>query len=104
VSHATAAQAQARPDSADTEAFRATEHRVVPIRRHHGLSSRERFVLERLAEGASYPEIARNISDLEREFVSQETVKSVEYRLLSKLRARSGAHAVAIAIRSRIIA
>jgi DNA-binding NarL/FixJ family response regulator len=61
------------------------------------LTARELAVLPLLAEGLVNREIAQRLS------ISQETVKGHVSHLLTKLEARSRAHAVAIALRIHLI-
>jgi DNA-binding CsgD family transcriptional regulator len=60
-------------------------------------------VLELMADGYEQKEIARTLSVLDGSFVSPESVKSIEQRVVSKLRARSRPNAVAIGLRSGLI-
>lgn len=57
------------------------------------LTSREQEILQRVAEGLNYDEIALQL------FLSTGTVKTTMQRVRDKLRARSSAHAVLIAER-----
>jgi DNA-binding CsgD family transcriptional regulator len=60
-------------------------------------------VLELMAEGCGRGEIARSLSADDGSFVSAESVKSIERRVVAKLRAGSLAHAVAVGLRSGLI-
>jgi DNA-binding NarL/FixJ family response regulator len=71
----------------------STEFRVVTDE----LTIRELEVLQLVADGLGNRQIARAL------FVSEETVKTHVRRLLRKLKATSRAHAVAIALRKRLI-
>ena len=62
------------------------------------LTQREAQVLELLAEGLNNREIGDGL------YLSEETVKSHVKTLLEKLHARSRAHAVALALRSGLLA
>lgn len=87
-----------------TATARRREH-VVPLRqaRTNDLTAREVEVLELMAEGWGYREIARSLSVADGSFISIESVKSIEQRVVSRLRAGSPAHAVAVGIRSGLI-
>ncbi len=61
------------------------------------LTSRERQILQLLADGMSNAEVAQRL------FISQETVKSHVRHILAKLEADTRTHAVAIALRDAII-
>ena len=61
------------------------------------LTTREREILQLLADGLSNADVA------ERLFISQETVKSHVRHILTKLEADTRTHAVAIALREAII-
>lgn len=78
---------------------------VIPLRRRprRSLTVRELHVLELMADGRQHREIARDLSASEGSFVSSESVKSIEHRLMAKLDARSPLHAVALGIRSGLI-
>jgi DNA-binding NarL/FixJ family response regulator len=71
----------------------SAEYRVVTDE----LTIRELEVLQLVADGLGNRQIARAL------FVSEETVKTHVRRLLRKLKATSRAHAVAIALRKRLI-
>ena len=75
---------------------------VVPFRRRREvvgeLSRRELQILELTAEGLTNAEIAKAL------FIGEETVKSHQRHVISKLQARSRAHAVALGFRRRLIA
>jgi DNA-binding NarL/FixJ family response regulator len=61
------------------------------------LTSREREILQLLADGMSNADVAAKL------FISQETVKSHVRHILAKLEADTRTHAVAIALRDAII-
>ncbi len=61
------------------------------------LTSREREILQLLADGMSNADVAEKL------FISQETVKSHVRHILTKLEADTRTHAVAIALREAII-
>ena len=61
------------------------------------LTSREREILQLLADGMSNADVAQRL------FISQETVKSHVRHILAKLEADTRTHAVAIALREAII-
>jgi DNA-binding NarL/FixJ family response regulator len=61
------------------------------------LTSREREILQLLADGMSNADVAARL------FISQETVKSHVRHILTKLEADTRTHAVAIALREAII-
>ena len=61
------------------------------------LTSREREILQLLADGMSNADVAARL------FISQETVKSHVRHILTKLEADTRTHAVAIALRESII-
>jgi DNA-binding NarL/FixJ family response regulator len=61
------------------------------------LTTREREILQLLADGMSNAEVAKQL------FISQETVKSHVRHILTKLEADTRTHAVAIALREAII-
>ncbi len=61
------------------------------------LTSREREILQLLADGMSNADVAARL------FISQETVKSHVRHILAKLEADTRTHAVAIALREAII-
>src|SRR6266540_968871 len=61
------------------------------------LTSRERQILQLLADGMSNAEVAQRL------FISQETVKSHVRHILAKIEADTRTHAVAIALRDAII-
>jgi DNA-binding NarL/FixJ family response regulator len=61
------------------------------------LTSREREILQLLADGMSNADVATKL------FISQETVKSHVRHILAKLEADTRTHAVAIALREAII-
>jgi DNA-binding NarL/FixJ family response regulator len=61
------------------------------------LTSREREILQLLADGMSNADVAARL------FISQETVKSHVRHILAKLEADTRTHAVAIALRDAII-
>ncbi len=61
------------------------------------LTSREREILQLLADGMSNADVATRL------FISQETVKSHVRHILAKLEADTRTHAVAIALRESII-
>jgi len=61
------------------------------------LTSREREILQLLADGMSNADVAQRL------FISQETVKSHVRHILAKLEADTRTHAVAIALRDAII-
>jgi len=61
------------------------------------LTSREREILQLLADGMSNADVATKL------FISQETVKSHVRHILAKLEADTRTHAVAIALRESII-
>lgn len=63
----------------------------------YGVTMREREVLQLVADGKSSDAISVEL------FITRETVKSHVHHILVKLRADSRAHAVAIALRERII-
>jgi DNA-binding NarL/FixJ family response regulator len=67
------------------------------------LTAHELRVLELMADGCDERDIARKLSALDGSFVSPESVKSMEQRVVSKLRARSRPNAVAIGLRSGLI-
>jgi DNA-binding NarL/FixJ family response regulator len=69
-----------------------------PSEPRYQLTHREFEVLQLIADGLANREIG------ERLFLSEETVKSHVKTLLEKLRARSRAHAVAIALRGGLMA
>jgi DNA-binding NarL/FixJ family response regulator len=77
--------------------------KVVPLRRRAELGARELRVLGLISEGLTHAEAAREISAAENDFVSEQTVKSIECRAIARLGARSPAHAVAIALRLGLI-
>jgi DNA-binding NarL/FixJ family response regulator len=62
-----------------------------------GLTARESLVIQLLADGASTREIAGCLN------YSERTVKNIVREVLSKLRSRSRAHAVAVAARQGVI-
>jgi DNA-binding CsgD family transcriptional regulator len=80
---------------------------VIPLRSRRragrSLTARERRALELTANGLEVGEIAKVLSAEEATFVSGETVKSYQQAGRAKLEARSIVHAVAIALRSRLI-
>jgi DNA-binding CsgD family transcriptional regulator len=61
------------------------------------ITSRERDVLELVANGYSTPEIARDL------WIAEDTVRTHIKRILVRLDARTRAHAVAIAYREGLI-
>ena len=61
------------------------------------LTTREREILQLLADGMSNADVAAKL------FISQETVKSHVRHILAKLEADTRTHAVAIALREAII-
>jgi DNA-binding CsgD family transcriptional regulator len=61
------------------------------------LTNRETEMLIKLADGNSYEEIAKNFN------IAKETVHKHLVQTYKKLSAKNGVHAVAIAIRTRII-
>lgn len=61
------------------------------------LTDRELEILQLLADGHENNEIARRL------YISLETVKTHVRRLLKKLEARSRTHAVAIALRQKLV-
>ena len=61
------------------------------------LTTREREILQLLADGMSNADVAQRL------FISQETVKSHVRHILTKLEADTRTHAVAIALREAII-
>ena len=61
------------------------------------LTTREREILQLLADGMSNADVAAKL------FISQETVKSHVRHILTKLEADTRTHAVAIALREAII-
>ena len=61
------------------------------------LTTREREILQLLADGMSNADVAGKL------FISQETVKSHVRHILAKLEADTRTHAVAIALRDAII-
>lgn len=61
------------------------------------LTQRQKQVLERMAKGYTYKEIASDLS------ISVQTAKNHGYRILETLMADNRAHAVAIAIRKGLI-
>jgi DNA-binding CsgD family transcriptional regulator len=63
----------------------------------HRITSRERDVLELVANGYSTPEIARAL------WIAEDTVRTHVKRMLIRLDARTRAHAVAIAYREGLI-
>jgi DNA-binding CsgD family transcriptional regulator len=63
----------------------------------HRITSRERDVLELVANGYSTPEIARDL------WIAEDTVRTHIKRILVRLDARTRAHAVAIAYREGLI-
>ena len=69
----------------------------VPGFRQEHLTERETEILQLVADGLVTPEIAAKIK------ISPETVKTHIHHVLAKLQARSRAHAVTIAFRSRLI-
>jgi DNA-binding CsgD family transcriptional regulator len=80
---------------------------VIPLRGRQGkisqlsgreLSGRELQVLQLTAEGLTNAEIGQRL------FISEETVKTHQRKLLAKLLARSRAHAVALGFQRRLIA
>src|SRR5947209_8097976 len=83
------------PDRTDQKAA------VIPLRQPKPgigqLSGRELQVLELTAEGLTNAEIAKKL------FLSEETIKTYQRKGLSKLQARSRAHAVALGFRQRLI-
>jgi DNA-binding NarL/FixJ family response regulator len=68
-----------------------------------GLTTHELLVLALIADGWEHEAIARSLSASDDSFVSTESVKSAERRLIARLHARSLAHAVAIGLRSDLI-
>lgn len=80
---------------------------VIPLRSRRlaprSLTARERRALELTANGLEVREIAKLMSAEEATFVSAETVKSYQQAGRAKLEARSVVHAVAIALRRRLI-
>jgi DNA-binding CsgD family transcriptional regulator len=56
-----------------------------------------------MADGCEQVEIARTLSVNDGSFVSPESVRSIEQRVVSKLGARSRPNAVAIGLRSGLI-
>ena len=63
----------------------------------YGVTMREREILQLLADGKSTKDISAQL------FITRETVKSHVHHIFVKLRAYSRAHAVAIALRGKII-
>jgi DNA-binding CsgD family transcriptional regulator len=63
----------------------------------YGVTTREREVLQLVADGKSSDAISEQL------FITRETVKSHVHHILVKLRADSRAHAVAIALREGLI-
>jgi len=70
---------------------------AAPRRRVESLTAREIEVLSLMADGLLNREIGEHLS------LAQETVKTHVHRVLTKLHARSRAHAVAMAIRRGLI-
>ncbi|MFW6599993.1 LuxR C-terminal-related transcriptional regulator [Propionibacteriaceae bacterium Y2011] len=71
--------------------------RTVALGGTGALTTRERDVLRRLAEGAETLDIAQEMS------YSERTVKNVVHDIMMKLNCRTRAHAVALATRSGVI-
>jgi len=67
------------------------------------LSDREQRALELTAEGREVGEISELMSSSESTFLGEETVRSFQRCAVSKLAARSIAHAVAIALQRNLI-
>ena len=92
---------------AQPESTSSGEGRVIqlPLRQRgiSQLSPRELQVLELVATGLETAEIARQLSVSEATFIAEETVKSLQRCVLTKLSARSTAHAVAIALHRSLI-
>jgi DNA-binding NarL/FixJ family response regulator len=72
-------------------------HARAPVQLVESLTARELEVLALMADGLFNREIGAHLS------LAQETVKTHVHRVLTKLNARSRAHAVAIAIRRGLI-
>lgn len=75
------------------DAHALLEDESLGLDRHRALSGRERETLRRFAEGESSKEVAESLG------VSVATVGTFERRALSKLGARSRAHAISICVR-----
>lgn len=73
------------------------EHRASPPRALEQLTARELEILGLMADGLFNREIS------ERLWLAEETVKTHVHHVLTKLGARSRAHAVAIALRSGVL-
>jgi len=73
------------------------EHRESPQRALEQLTARELEILGLMADGLFNREIS------ERLWLAEETVKTHVHHVLTKLGARSRAHAVAIALRSGVL-
>jgi DNA-binding CsgD family transcriptional regulator len=67
------------------------------------LTARELRVLELIADGYEQVEIAQSLTVTDGSFVSPESAKSIERRVVTKLRARSMANAVAVGLRLGLI-
>jgi DNA-binding NarL/FixJ family response regulator len=61
------------------------------------ITNREKEMLENLADGNNYEQIAQHFC------IAKETVHKHLVQTYKKLKARNGVHAVAIAIRTKII-
>jgi DNA-binding CsgD family transcriptional regulator len=81
----------------------AGEARVIALWSGSGLTSRELRVLRLMADGGESGEIARSLTVSDGSFVSRESAKSIEHRVVAKLQARSAANAVAVGLRSGLI-
>ena len=78
---------------------------LLPARKNEAeeLSAHERACLELVANGHDARANSRLLSESASTFISEETVRSVEMRARHKLKARSLAHAVAIALNRGLI-
>ncbi len=93
MSRSLAATGEPEPDC-DTQAADAEPAADVPP---HRLSARDIEVLRLLAEGCDTAEIAQRLA------YSEPTIKNVIQRLFDQLKVRNRPHAVAVAMRARII-